>query len=163
MITKSMKASFCLIACFFPASGCIADNEMPSLSEWVDKNLHEGEIILCKREVEGDYYFVASRDGKIKSAYLIDVTGKDSTPKTYVFSWSFKDENNKYLETNVPPEDIKQGYLKLSEKIYSENVSYRNLHLKDVKKLLISVEIDRYENHSHNKKLDNFLLCEVEL
>jgi hypothetical protein len=129
--------------------GIVLANGNNEISSWVRSNVADNEELLCHRNIDGDQFFLVKVDNKFKVGYLIDVTSINSdTPKTYVISWSFIDNEGNYLEADTPPKDLKREYIKLDGKIYAENIAYHYLLTKQVRKISISVELKKYDNQS---------------
>ena len=172
MNTKSYNYRYVLAAILLLA-GVVLANGDDKPSSWVKGNIAHSEKLLCHRQIGDDQFFNAAAGDKIKSGYLIDVTNAAGAPKTYVFSWKFTDENGKSLETNTPPKDIKDGYVKSGSKTFSENVGYRFLHTEAARKAFASVELKKYANKSDAPSspdqfekedgLEKISICEIPL
>lgn len=147
MNTKSYKYLYAFTAVLLLA-GVVWANSDDKPSSWLKGNIVNNEKLLCHRQIGNDQFFIIRSGDKIKTGYLIDVTNAAGAPKTYIFSWKFTDENGKSLETNTPPKDIKDGYVKSGSKTFSENVGYRFLHTEASRKAFASVELKRYADKS---------------
>lgn len=114
------------------------------LDTWVVSHLEKNENVLCQRNIDNDLFFIARMNDKLKAGYLLDVTSAVDVPRPFFISWGFSDEDGRRLETNIPPNDIKRDYVRLADKIYAENIAYRHLHLDGVKKMFVTVKLEKY-------------------
>lgn len=141
------------------------------LDEWVQSHLVEGEDLVCKREVNGDYFFAARREERIKSGYRIDVTSSSGAPKTFIISWQFQDEKGNYIGLGIEPEVVANGYVRSRSRMYAEEVAYRNVFLKNAKSLHVNIELKKYGitsdapslNQLRDNELDRVVQCEASL
>lgn len=143
-----------------------------TLSQWVMKYLDKDEKLLCQREVNDEYFFLAKEaaSDKVKIGARIDVTGA-KMPMTSMVIWHFQNEKDEHLTTNTPPNPVKGGYVKDSGKIYSEGVEYQTLYLKNSGKLHVTIDIkkcptadcDRQQTKVKGQKEYSIKLCEVPL
>ncbi len=128
---------------------------------------------MCQREVNNDRFFVAREGNRVKTGSLLDVTSDEGAPKAFIISWGFTDENNNYLETGTLPQDTGRDYIKSDGRVYAENIAYRELHLNDVKRMKITLELKKYVNQSDapndlaelkdRDELERIDLCVVDL
>lgn len=151
-------------------AGVLAKNK-PDILDWVAQYKDNNEVLLCHKVINNDYFFVIESGSKIKTGYLIDVTGNNEKPLSYTFSWKFQDKNGKYIESQIQPRDVKRGYLTYRSKIYSENISYRTLRFDKYPEVYVNVELNKYDSQlyrsknnqeaNENDKLNNLFICEV--
>lgn len=133
-----------------------------NLVTWVNSNTETGENVLCQKNIENDYFFVTTKDRKLKTGYFLDVTGKSSRPKSYVISWAFKNNDGEYLEIKKLPMEIKRSYVNLGNKIYSENIAYQYVDISKSEKIWITVDLKKYEMGDENgSSMKTLNLCEV--
>lgn len=141
------------------------------LGEWVQGHLVDGEYLVCEREVDGDYFFVARREERIKSGYRIDVTSSGGPPKTFIVSWRFQDEKGNHVGLGAEPEVVTNGYVRSGGRMYAEEVAYRGVFLKDAKSLHVNIELKKYgaasdapsANQLRDDELDRVVQCKVPL
>lgn len=115
-----------------------------SLDDWVENKTDKDENLLCKLEHNDNYFLASESDGRLKVAYRIDVTSSTNKPKSFILRWEFQNENNEYIGLNVSPEVIDNGYVTQGDKIFAEEVSYRNVFLNDSKRLKINIGLKKY-------------------
>lgn len=141
------------------------------LDEWVQGHLVDGEDLVCEREVNGDYFFVARHEERIKSGYRIDVTSSSGAPKTFIISWRFQDEKGNHIGLGAEPEVVTNGYVRSGGRVYAEEVAYRNVFLKNAKSLHVDIELKKYgaapdapsPNQLRDDELDRVVQCEAPL
>jgi hypothetical protein len=159
------------IAVFISLVGVALAARNDSLDEWVQGHLVDGEDLVCEREVNNDYFFVAKREGRIKSGYRIDVTSSSGTPKTFIISWRFQDEKGNYIGLRTEPEVIAKGYVRSGGRMYAEEVAYRDVSLKNVESLNVSIALKKYgaasdapsANQIRDDELDRVVQCKAPL
>lgn len=144
-----------------------------SLDQWVAKYINQDEKLLCKRDENGEHFFVAQKDDKVKVGSRLDVTRApgDNLPKAFIIAWKFQNEKDGHLVTKVPPTTVKEGYIKDNNKTYSEQVEYQALYLMGSKKLRVTIDIkkcptadcERQQTRSKEEKEYSIKLCEVPL
>ena len=148
-------------------------SESDSLNQWIAKHVSQDEKLLCKRDENGEYFFVAQKDEKVKIASRLDVTRVpgDYLPKVFMIVWRFQNEKDGSLVTNVLPTTVKQEYVKHNNKTYSEKIEYQTLYLKDSEKMHVTIHIkkcptadcDRQQTKSKDEIQYSVNLCEVPL
>lgn len=154
--------------------GRASAKESHELDQWVAKYVNKGEKLLCQREENGEYFFMAQAAGdKMKVGSRLDVTRApgDNWPKAFIVAWMFQNENNDYVVTHVPPTTVKAGYEKDSGKTYADEIEYQTLYLKGSRKLRVTIDIkkcptaacDRQQTKSPDEKKYTVRLCEVPL
>ena len=147
--------------------------ESVGLDQWVAKYVSQDEKLLCKRDENGEYFFIAQKDEKVKAGSRLDVTRApgDRSPKAFLIAWKFQNEKDGHLATKVPPTTVKEGYDKDSDKTYSEQIEYQTLHLKGSEKMHVTIDIkkcptndcDRQQTKGKGEKAYSIKLCEVAL
>lgn len=143
IVTIFFMLPFFASACTFTNASGI--NNPRDLDLWIANEVERGEVVLCKRQVEGDDFFVAQKQSgeRIKVGARIEVTGDHSEPKAFTLGWLFQDERNEYLATNSPPIQVKQEYVKTHGKWYAEHIQYQTLRLSDARQLRITVDFNK--------------------
>lgn len=142
-LIKERGVYFSIIS-FFIATSVVFAGKENGLDNWVASHLEENEDALCQRNIGNDFFFIARMNDKLKVGYLLDVTSAIDVPRPFFISWGFIDEDGKHLETNISPNDIKRDYIRSGDNIYAENIAYRHLHLDGVKKIFVTVKLEKY-------------------
>lgn len=148
-------------------------SESGDLNQWVAEHVNQDEKLLCKRDEDGEYFFVAQKGEKVKIGSRLDVTREpgDYLPKAFIIAWKFQNEKDGHLVTKVPPTTVKEGYVKDNNKTYSEQIEYQTLYLKDSAKMRVRIDIkkcpaadcDRQQTKSKDETQYSVNLCEVSL
>jgi hypothetical protein len=141
------------------------------ISRWVRGVISNNDKLLCSKVIHQDQFFVASHSSLLKVGYLIDVTGKSSTPKTFIISWRFLNKRGDSVESDVMQKDLKQDYISTGGRIYAEGVSYRKLDAIKRERVLVLIQLGKYANESKAPNspvefessvgLKNIHLCEI--
>jgi hypothetical protein len=145
--------------------------ESDALNRWIVQHVNKDEKLLCQREVNGEYFFLAKEAAgdRVKIGARIDVTAAKA-PLTSVVVWHFQNEKDQHLSTKTPPSPVTGGYVKDSGKIYSDGVEYQTLFLKNSEKMHVTIDIkkcltadcDRQTKGKDDKEY-SIKLCEVPL
>lgn len=148
-------------------------SESGDLNQWVAKHVNQDEQLLCKRDENGEYFFVARKGEQAKVGSRLDVTRVrgGNSPKAFVIAWKFQNEKDGHLVTKVPPTTVKERYVKDNNKTYSEQIEYQTLYLKDSEKMRVTIDIkkcqsadcDRQQTKSKDEIQYSVNLCEVPL
>lgn len=166
----SVTLLLALLIASVPLEGSITSGVI-SLEEWVAKYITADEKLICKRDVDGEYFFVSQIGLKVKVGSRIDVTGLDRVPKTLIVGWMFLNEKDGYLATNTLPTTVKEGYEKDGNRRYAEHIEYQTLNLQGSTKIHVVIDIKKCptENCSREKTANKeeeqyqIQLCEIPL
>ena len=139
------------------------------LNQWVNSHLSAGETLICKHVAESDLFFTAMSNDRIKTGYMLDVTGNTETPKIFIISWRFQNEKGKHIGLKTKPEIVKQGYKRSGDTIYAEEVAYREVFLEKSDQLHVTIALNKFETDSENPSdrnaseegLEDVVQCEV--
>lgn len=115
------KAALLLCTCFL-APVAVGG----SLDDWVGQDVRGSENVVCKKDVRGEYFFVARAGSKVKVGSRLDVTG-DSEPRSTAVAWMFQNSEGKSLSSEVRPTSVRSKYVRDGDKIFAENVEYQTL------------------------------------
>lgn len=171
MRTVFMSLLFALIgACSLSES---ADTRgSGKIDQWIATHVTKDDKLLCQRDAEGEYYFLAmgAAADKVKVGARIDVTGK-KIPLTTIVAWHFKNEKGEHVTVKTPPNTVTGGYVKDNGRMFSEDIEYQTLNLLGSAKLRASVEIKKCptaddcerQKKSKDEKHYTIKLCEVPL
>lgn len=114
-----------------------------ALDKWIKNYIEKTEKLLCKRDVKGEFYFIARIGDKIKVGSRIDVAGAGRVPKTLIAGWLFKNEKDEHLVTNIQPTTIRETYVRDNNRIYAERIEVQTLYLKGSQKLHAAISIKK--------------------
>lgn len=137
-------------------SGCTvaqgtSGNQPEKLRQWIASQVDEDEIVLCERQLEDDFFFVAQKHGanRLKLGARMEVTSKNDEPNAFTIGWVLQDEKRDYLVANVLPTKIKDQYLRTNEKWYAEHVQYQTLRPSSSKKQVhVTIDLNKCERTS---------------
>jgi hypothetical protein len=143
-----------------------------AMNQWITKHVNKDEKLLCHREQNGEYFFLAkgAASGQVKAGARIEVTGT-KMPMTTIVAWHFKNEKDDYVTVKAPPSRIVSRDMKDNEKMYSESVEYQTLKLSGSKTLNATIQIkkcptsecERQQRKSPDEKEYTIKLCEIPL
>lgn len=169
------RASFLSIVIAFGACAPLegaSNRESADLDRWVTQYIDKDEKLLCKREENGEYFFLAQKGEKVKVGSRIDITQTyGEPPKAFIAAWMFRNEKGGHLVTNVVPTAVKEGHVKDDSRVYLEQVEYQTLYLKGSREMHVTIDIkkcptadcDRQQTKSKDEKQYTIKLCEVPL
>jgi hypothetical protein len=109
------------------------------IDDWTAQNSGDGEELLCKREVGGEYFFVARVADKLRLGDRLDMTNSTA----FSIGWVFQNEKSKSLAVKVPPVAIKDKLVRSESKSFAENVQYQTVDLKDSSTMAVKVYIKK--------------------
>jgi len=120
-----------------------------TLEGWVAANAAPSEPVICQREVDGDYFFVARRadDDKLRLGSRVDLTGFRPETLSFGVSWRLSNENDTYITAKIQPTVIKEEYHRADGKAYAENIEYQTINLGRSKALRVQVAVDKCPAH----------------
>jgi hypothetical protein len=123
---------------------CTPAHASTTLWNWVAGNADPAEPVVCQREVNGEYFFVArARDNdKVRVGSRVDLTGYRET-LSWSVSWRLRNENSKYITPKIVPSTIRQELVRAEEKIYFESVQHHTINVGASKRLRVAVAIEK--------------------
>ncbi len=157
-----------LVACA-PDDGATAATSV-MFDEWITKNVSVGEKAICKKEVDGEFFFLARDGGKVKVGSRLDMSAYRQT-HSFLLGWTFQNEQGNPLVTDIPPATLKSEYVTSNGKTYAERVYLQTLNLTGSKEMNVVVNIkkcptaecDRQQIRSTQEKQYEIDLCKVPL
>jgi hypothetical protein len=160
---------FVLLGACAPNNGATAATSV-ILDEWIAKNVSVGEKVICKKEVNGEFFFLARDGGKVKAASRLDMSAYRQT-HSFLLGWTFHNEQDNPLVTDIPPATLKSEYVKSGGKTYAERIYFQTLNLTGSKEMNVvvnikkcpTVECDRQQTRSTQEKQYEIDLCKVPL
>lgn len=169
MLEKSMKIqSQIVVVSILGALGCSSLNAASAIDDWIAQNTDTSEKVLCRREVNGEYFFLSQAGEKVKLGSRLDMTEYTQT-HVFLVGWRLRNDQNDSLVAKVRPTPIKDKYVRSGGRVFAESVEYQTLRLPhsetmhvtiDVKKCPTS-ECDRQQTRSKGEKQYTVDLCRV--
>jgi hypothetical protein len=158
------------IVCVLLALGCSSLRATNSIDEWVARSTDKDEQILCKRDIGGEYFFVAQSGDRIKLGSRLDMS---EYPQSHAFlvSWVLRNEANESPFTKERPVPVFDRYVRSAEKVFAESVEYRTLRPPRPSKIVAQIDVkkcpssecDRRQAKSKDEKQYVVKLCEASL
>ncbi len=139
-----MKLKFArfVITCVLGVAGSSSSAAANTLDDWVTQHMGEGEKLLCKRNVGGEYFFLTQVGDRVRLGSRLDMTGYTETHE-FIAAWVFHNENKGSLATKVHPIPIREKYVRNGDRIFAENVEYQTLNLKDSRIMAVTIKIKK--------------------
>lgn len=165
-----LKFEIFVIACAL----CIAGSSLLAMAtpmdDWVTQHIGKGEKLLCKRNVDGEYFFLTQVGDKVRLGSRLDMTGYTEKHE-FIAAWVFLNENKKSLATKVDPIPITEKYVRSGDRIFAENVEYQTLNLADSRTVAVTIKIKKCPTSecsllvtkNRGEKQYTIQLCEVPL
>jgi hypothetical protein len=97
-----------------------------TLDEWVQQNTRGNEAVVCKKELNGEYFFIALDGSRIKAGNRLDVTG-NSEPLNTAVAWVFQRPDGKSISSKAKPVSIESKYIRDGSRMFLESVEYHAL------------------------------------
>jgi hypothetical protein len=159
-----------VITCVLGVAGSWSSAVAAALDDWVSQHIGEGEKLLCKREMGGEYFFLTQVGDRVRVGSRLDMTGYTERHE-FIAAWVFQNENKRSLAVKVQPIPIREKYVRSGDRIFAENVEYQTLNLKDSKAMAVAIRIKKCPTsecslqvtRSKEEKQYTIHLCEVPL
>lgn len=136
---------------------------------WIDGFISSEDVLICKKNVQGNSFFAALSGNRIKIGYKIDITNRTRIPSAYVLKTKILDSNGKSIGRPDEPEIVYDEYLLFGERTYSQEVSYVSAYLEGVDVLRVEISYETYREASGALKagedgnLETILRCEIDI
>jgi hypothetical protein len=127
------------------AAGCAHGEAPPTLQQWVAANTDAAERVLCQREANGEYFFVARRpdDDKLKLGSRVDISAVPRGSFSLIVAWPLRDENGLSITPKIRPTSAREEFLRLGEKTYAEIVQVQTVNVGRPRRLRAEVFIEK--------------------
>lgn len=140
-----------------------------TIEDWVQRNLNRNEQVLCKLEVQHEYFFLARAEtpGVLKLGARLNMSAYN-TSHTFLVAWVFQDEDKRSLATKTQPTPVVNKYVKDGSMIFAEGVEYqtivsgsgRVLVALDIKKCPTS-KCDLHKTYTPQEQKYSVSVCEL--
>jgi len=160
----------------FSIAGCSSEaNHSPSandgINDWVIQNVSRHEKLLCKKELNGETFFVAVDGDAVKVGSRLDMTAYRTAAHSYLIGWVFQNEKGSPLATNIAPRTRREDYVSIGDKTYAEQIQYQTLGLAGSDRIRVGIfvkkcrssQCDRQETNSKDELAYAVDLCDVAL
>ena len=116
---------------FVLALACTRVDAAPTLKEWVAANVAPAEKVLCQRNSQGEYFFVARAEGddKLRLGSRVDLTGYKLETFSISVRWRLQDENGRTITPKVAAKPIRNELRQGGGKTYAEGVEIQTLNI----------------------------------
>ena len=123
---------------------CTLAHASTTLWNWVAANADPSEPVVCQREVNGEYFFVArARDNdKVRLGSRVDLTGYRETASWSV-SWRLRNEKGSFITPKIVPTTIREEVVRAEEKTYFESVEHHTINVGASERLRVAVAIEK--------------------
>lgn len=122
-------------------SGALAQSDA-SLDAWVAANTARDEQLVCKRDVNGEYFFVArAGSDRFRLGSRLDMTDYRDT-HSYAIGWMLTNEHGDFVVAKVTPTRLRSEYVTSEDKTYAESVEYQSIRLGS-RELRVGVDIEK--------------------
>ncbi len=166
----NLKFERFVITCVLGVAGSWSSAAASTLDDWVTQHIGEGEKLLCKRDVSGEYFFLTQVGDRVRLGSRLDMTGYTERHE-FIAAWVFLNENKRSLATKVHPIPIMEKYVRGGDRIFAENVEYQTLDLRDSKMVAVAIKIKKCQTSecslhvTRNKEEKQYTikLCDVPL
>ena len=116
---------------FILALACTRVDAAPSLKEWVAANVARAEKVLCQRDSQGEYFFVAraGNDDKLRLGSRVDLSGYKLETFSISVSWRLQDESGRSIASKSAAQPIRNELRQGGGKTYAESVEIRSVNI----------------------------------
>lgn len=93
---------------------------------WVAQHFGGDARLLCNVHKEGEQFVVASLGDKVKLGYKLDMTTYDIS-HSFTTGWRLLGENGESVVARIPPQAVRDEYVKVNGKTFAEGIQIQNL------------------------------------
>jgi len=104
---------------------CSALAHAAALDDWIGASA-QGDAVVCKRELGGEYFFLATNGLQAKVGTRLDMTGARGAHKLSV-AWRITDEQGNSLVAKIPPVPLRNAYVRDGGSTFAEDVQVETL------------------------------------
>ena len=113
-----------------------------SLDDWVAANTSLDEQLVCKRDINGEYFFVArAGPDRLRLGSRLDMTEYRDT-HSFAVGWMLTNENGNFIVAKVTPTRLRHEYVTSGGQTYAESVEYQRIRLGSTE-LRVGVDIEK--------------------
>lgn len=109
--------------------GCISLNAACASAPtdpWVTKQFGGDARILCNVHKHGEQFVVALLGDKVMLGYRLDMTAYNMS-HSFTAGWRLLGENHQSLVARIPPQALRDEYIKEDGKIFAEGIQIQTL------------------------------------
>lgn len=99
-------------------------------------------MVLCAREVNGEYFFISQAGDKVRLGSRLNMTEYTET-HTFLVGWRLQDESDGSLVAKVRQISIRDEYVRNGEMVFAENIQYQTLRPSPAKTIHVTIEIKK--------------------
>jgi len=127
---------------------------VPTLESWIAANADPAEAILCRKEANGEYFFIARAgdSDRLRLGSRVDLSAYRPPNFSISIAWRLRNEDDRSLATNIKPTVLKQDYLPVAGEAHAESVHYQTVNIGWSKRLRVSVAIEKCAEHPCTEK-----------
>ena len=127
------------------ALACTRLDAAPPLNEWVAANVPPAERVLCQRETNGEYFFVARAgdEDQLRLGSRVDLTGYAPDTLSVSVSWRLRDENDLSIVPRIRPTPVRDDFRRIDGKAHAESVQVQTVNAGRPKRLRAGVAIEK--------------------
>jgi hypothetical protein len=120
-----------------------------TLKDWVEANTDVAEKLMCQRESNGEYFFVAraGESDKLRLGSRLDLSAYRPPHFSFSVAWMLRNEHDRSITAKIAPTVLKQEYLRAADNAHAESVEYQTINIGWSKRLLVDVVIEKCPSH----------------
>lgn len=128
------------------AAACAHLEAPPTPKDWAAANADPAEPVICQREVNGEYFFVARRpdDDKLKLGSRVDISAYPRGTFSLIVVWHLRDENGRSITPKIPPAPLGDELSRVGDKTYAESFQRQTVNVgSPPKRLRVDVFVEK--------------------
>ena len=138
----TFRAGASLVSLVLAACQSASGQPGDSLEYWVAANSAAEEPLVCKREVNGEYFFVArAGDGKLRLGSHLDMSAYRET-HSFTIGWRLMNGRGEYVTAKVRPTVLRNDYVQAGDKAYADDVQYQSFRT-GTDELIVELEVEK--------------------
>lgn len=130
---------------FFLCLACAHAYGSATLESWVAANADPAESVICRKEMNGEYFFVAraADSDKLRLASRVDLSAYRPPHFSVSVAWILRNEDGRTITAKITPTVIKQEYPRAADEAHAESVEYQTINIGWSKVLRVAVAIEK--------------------
>ena len=124
---------------------CTRAHGSATLESWIAANADPAESVICRKETNGEYFFVAraADSDKLRLGSRVDLSAYRPPLFSLSVAWRLRNEDDRPITAKLTPTVVRQEYLRAEDKAYAESVEYQTINVGWSKVLRVAVAIEK--------------------
>ena len=128
---------------------CTQAHGAATLESWIAANADPSESVICRKEANGEFFFVAraAENDKLRLGSRVDLSAYRPPHFSFSVAWMLRNEDGRSITAKISPTVIRQEYLRAADEAHAESVEYQTINIGWSKVLRVAVAIEKCPSH----------------